>query len=189
MTLNGTPLSLFDALPPRCEYYPVLIPDQNGQEEISALYEVMVNQVGVKQSQLTKMPHISIDGVTCPENDEKVLESIKAFLVTQNPILIDFTGVSYFPGRGGITLTLGIQNPVPVLEFNKLFMSAIQGKITKLKLHLTLARYVNSEHFERMKQPDIIYPKSCICQSVAVLKKRVGEKGAYVNIGVIQFGL
>ena len=182
-----TQMDLFGTPAPRCEYYPVLLPDEFGLTEIGSLNQVLVNQ-GLKQSQLTKMPHISLDGIICPENDEKVFIDVKAFLLTQIPLFVQFTEVGYFPGRGGITLKLGIQNPEPIIEFNKLFMIAIGGKITKLNLHLTLARYVDFGLFEKVKHPDIVYPKLCFSRSVAILKKVVGEKGAYRNIGVVEFG-
>ena len=180
-------MDLFGASAPRCEYYPVLLPDLPGLLAITSLNQHLENQ-GLKHSQLTKMPHISLDGITCPENDEQVFTDVRAFLSTQIPLLVEFTEVGYFPGRGGITLKLGIQNPEPILEFNKLFMTAIGGKITKLNLHLTLARYVDSGIFEKVKHPDIVYPKLCFSRSVAILKKVVGEKGAYRNIGVVEFG-
>lgn len=181
-------MDLFGGPAPRCEYYPVLLPDASGLSAIASLNQDLVKQ-GLKLSQLTKMPHISLDGITCPENDEQVFTDVRAFLSTQIPLLVEFTEVGYFPGRGGITLKLGIQNPEPILEFNKLFMTAIGGKITKLNLHLTLARYVDFDLFEKVKHPDIVYPKMCTSRSVAILKKVVGEKGAYRNIGVVEFGL
>ncbi|TDE17542.1 2'-5' RNA ligase family protein [Dyadobacter psychrotolerans] len=182
-------IELFGAPTIRCEYYPVLLPDPETLKEIEFLNRILIKDFGLKQSQFTKMPHISIDGITCPENDEKVMNDIKTFLSTQCHLNVEFSEVGYFPGRGGITLKLGIQYPKPVLDFNSLFMTAVGGKITKLNLHLTLARYVNRELFDALQNPEVVYPQSCVCSSVAVLKKRIGEKGAYVNIGVVEFGL
>ncbi|WP_215238647.1 2'-5' RNA ligase family protein [Dyadobacter helix] len=182
-------IDLFGGTAARCEYYPVLIPDEGTLREIHALNEVLVTQLGLKPSQLVKMPHISIDGIICPENDLKVTASITEFLLQQSPLSVSFSEVGYFPGRGGVTVKLGIRNPDPILAFNRQFMTAVQGKITKLNLHLTLARYVNRELFDLMNQHNIIYPKSCICRSVAILKKRDKEKGPYVNIGTVDFGL
>ncbi len=187
-SMKETQGELFGAPEVRCEYYPVLLPDNLMRSEIAGLNTILVEEFGLKQSQLTKMPHISINGVTCPEDDLKVLGTITTFLSTQNPFTIEFSEVGYFPGRGGITLKLGVQNPQPLVDFDRLFMTAINGKITKLNLHLTLARYVDRALFESLQNPGIIYPKSCVCSSVAVLKKCVGEKGAYRNIGVVEFG-
>lgn len=187
-SMKETQGELFGAPAVRCEYYPVMLPDNLVRSEIAHLNTILVKEFGLKQSQLTKMPHISINGVTCPEDDLKVLGTITTFLSTQNPLTIEFSEVGYFPGRGGITLKLGVQNPQPLVDFDRLFMNAINGKITKLNLHLTLARYVDRALFESLQKPGIIYPKSCVCSSVAVLKKCVGEKGAYRNIGVVEFG-
>jgi len=103
--------------------------------------------------------------------------------------LIEFSELGYFPGRGGITLKLGVKNADVINAFNKDFMAAIGGKTTKLNLHLTLARYVNREIFDDlMKNPQIIYPKTCICKSVAIYKKQHKTKGAYQVIGNVPFG-
>jgi hypothetical protein len=186
--VHETQTELFGAAPARYEYYPVLLPDPIALKEIQSLKRVLVEDFALRPSQLTKMPHISIDGVICPEDDEKVLDSIRTFLSTQNPLKVEFSELGYFTGRGaGITLKLGIQYPKPVLDFNSLFMTAIKGKITKLNLHLTLALHVNREVFESLQSSEIIYPKSCICSSVAVLKKRLGEKGAFMSIGEVEF--
>ena len=182
-----TQIELFGAKPINFEYYPVLLLSEAGMKEIAALNQMLIKQ-GIKPSQLTKMPHISIDGVICHENDSKVMDDISRFLSSQNPLLIEFSEVGYYPGRGGITLKLGVNNADTIKEFNKNFMAAIQGKVTKLDLHLTLARYVNRELFEDIKLPEIIYPKSCICESVAVYKKQHKAKGAYEVIGKVQFG-
>ena len=188
-SVQETQVDLFGNPIARCEYYPVLVPDEEGLREIQSLNQVLINRIGLKPSQLVKMPHISIDGIICPEDDGKVVNDITAFLSAQTPLMVEFSEVGYFPGRGGVTVKLGILNPDSILEFNRQFMAAIQGKITKLNLHLTLARYVNRELFDLMNEPDMIYPKSCICRSVAILKKRYKEKGAYVNIGTVDFGL
>lgn len=180
--------TLFGAPAIRCEYYPVLIPDQTTLQEIKRLNEFLVQEIGLKPSQLTKQPHISIDGVLCDENDEKVIANITAFLSDQNPLPIEFTEVGYFPARGGLILKLGVTNVETVLQFNKSFMTAIGGKITKLNLHLTLARYVNPELLESLKNPEVPYPKTTRCESVAVMKKEYKAKGAYTTIIAIPFG-
>ena len=176
---------LFGAAPKRSEYYPVLLPDDEGMAAIAALNQIFVAH-GVKPSQLTKLPHISIDGVICPENDEAVTNNIKAFLATQNSLPIEFSELGYYPGRGGVTLKLGIRNAEVIKEFNRNFMEAIQGKVTKLDLHLTLARYVNPEVLERLMQIDIDL-HNCTCRSVAIYKREFKAKGAYEVIGRIGF--
>jgi hypothetical protein len=178
---------LFGAAPIRCEYYPVLLPDEEGMAGIAVLNQILVEQ-GVKPSQLTKLPHISIDGVVCPENDEKVTNDITTFLATQGALPIEFSQLGHYPGRGGVTLKIGIQNDEVIKEFNKNFMEAIQGKVTKLDLHLTLARYVNAEVLERVRQMDIVL-HNCSCKSVAIYKKEFKSKGAYEVIGRVGFGL
>ena len=178
--LFGNPLTRF-------EYYPVLTPDESGLKEIQYLNQQLVAN-GVKSSQLVKLSHISLDGIICPENDEKITADVTAFLSLQAPIHVEFTELGYYPGRGGITLKLGIVNDEAVKSFNRDFMTAIGGKITKLDLHLTLARYVNPEIFERLKQPDIIVPKSCSFGSVAIYKKEYRAKGPYEVIGRVEFG-
>ena len=182
-----TQTELFGTKPLSFEYYPVLLPDENGMEEIGALNQILIEH-GIKQSQLTKLLHISIDGVICPENDIKVTEDIARFLSSQSPLLVEFSELGYFPGRGGITLKLGVSNATPINEFNKNFMMAIGGKTTKLNLHLTLARYVSRELFESLQIPEISYPKSCVCESVAIYKKQQKAKGAYEVIGRVDFG-
>ncbi|MCE7039448.1 2'-5' RNA ligase family protein [Dyadobacter sp. CY312] len=177
---------LFGAAPIRCEYYPVLLPDEEGMAAVTALNQILVEH-GVKPSQLTKLPHISIDGVICPENDEKVTNDITAFLATQSALPIEFSELGYYPGRGGVTLKLGIRNAEVIKEFNRNFMEAINGKVTKLDLHLTLARYVNPEVLERLMQIDIELP-DCTCRSVAIYKKEFKAKGAYEVVGRVGFG-
>lgn len=180
--------TLFGTSPIRYEYYPVLLPDPTTLEEIKVLNEFLVQKIGLKSSQLTKQPHISIDGILCEENDQKVIGDITAFLSYQEPISVEFTEVGYFPARGGLILKLGITNPESVLDFNRTFMTAIGGKITKLNLHLTLARYVNPELLELLKNPEVPYPKSTRCGSVALMKKEYKAKGAYTTITTIPFG-
>jgi 2'-5' RNA ligase len=179
-TLFGTPI--------RCEYYPVLLPDPATLEEIKTLNKFLVQEIGLKPSQLTKQPHISIDGILCEENDQRVIADIAAFLSYQEPIPVEFTEVGYFPARGGLILKLGITNSESVLDFNRTFMTAIGGKITKLNLHLTLARYVNPELLELLKNPEVPYPKLTRCDSVALMKKEYKAKGAYTTITTIPFG-
>lgn len=179
---------LFGTAPIRCEYYPVLLPDQNTLQKIQSLNQLFVSEIGLKPSQFTKQPHISIDGILCEENDEKVISAVSSFLSEQNPVPIEFTEVGYFPSRGGIILKLGIANPEVLLEFNKLFMNAIGGKTTKLNLHLTLARYVNPTLFESLRDPAFSYPKNTVCASVAIMKKEYKAKGAYTTITTIPFG-
>lgn len=187
-TLSTEQTTLFGAPAIRCEYYPVLLPDQTTLNEIKRLNEFLVQKIGLKPSLFTKQPHISIDGILCEENDEKVISNISSFLSGQNPVPIEFTEVGYFPSRGGIILKLGIANPEVVLAFNKLFMTAIGGKITKLNLHLTLARYVNPSLFESLQNPAFSYPKNTVCASVAIMKKEYKAKGAYTTITTIPFG-
>jgi hypothetical protein len=67
-------------------------------------------------------------------------------------------------------------------------MEAIGGKTTKLNLHLTLARYVDREIFERLKSSEIDYPAKCFCKSVAIYKKQHKAKAAYEVIGSVPFG-
>jgi hypothetical protein len=178
---------LFGAAPARFEYYPVLLPDAEGMAGIAALNQILIEN-GIKPSQLTKLPHVSIDGVICPENDEKVINNITAFLATQSTLPIEFSALGYYPGRGGVTLKLGIRNVETIKEFNRSFMEAIQGKMTKLDLHLTLARYVNPEVLERLMQMNLDLPH-CMCRSVAIYKKEFKAKGAYEVIGRVEFGV
>ena len=178
---------LFGAVPVRCEYYPVLLPDEAGLTEIAAIYRLLTD-LGVKPSQLTKLSHVSIDGVVCPDNDQKVTMAIRNFLATQQPLLIEFSELGYFPGRGGLTLKLGIANSEAIKDFNKEFMTAIGGKVTKLPdLHLTLARYVSSEIWDKLKDTEINL-QHCLCSSVAIYKKEYKAKGAYQVIGKVNFG-
>lgn len=177
---------LFGAVPVRCEYYPVLLPDAAGLVKIAALYRSLI-ELGLKASQLTKLSHVSIDGVVCPEDDEKITIAIRRFLATQEPLSIEFSELGYFPGRGGLTLKLGITNSEVIKDFNKEFMEAIGGKVTKLpNLHLTLARYVSPELWEKFKDIEIDL-KQCLCSSVAIYKKEYKSKGAYQVIGKVDF--
>lgn len=185
---SKTHVDLFGNAMSRFEYYPVLTPDEAGLNEIKSLNQQLVAH-GVKPSQLVKLSHISLDGVICPEDDDEVTANITSFLSLQKPLLISFTEMGYYPGRGGITLKLGVANAETVLEFNRNFMAAIGGKVTKLDLHLTLARYVNPEIFDRLKQPDIIVPKTCHFGSVAIYKKEYKAKGSYEVIGSVDFGV
>jgi 2'-5' RNA ligase len=178
---------LFGASLVNFEYYPVLLPDEVGMAEIAALNQRLV-EYGVKPSGLTKLAHVSIDGVICPENDMKVTEEIAKFLSTKKPLWIKFSDLGYFPGRGGITLKLGIENAEAINAFNGDFMRAIGGKTTKLNLHLTLARYVSREVFDVLNNADVEYPKSCLCKAVAIYKKQYKAKGAYEVIGRVPFG-
>lgn len=177
---------LFGAAPVRYEYYPVLLPDEEGMRAITALNQVLVEQ-GIKPSQLTKLPHISIDGVICPENDEKIKIDIASFLSVQPPLPVAFSELGFYPGRGGITLKLGIQNAEVIKAFNQDFMAAIQGKVTKLDLHLTLARYVNRDVYERLKPMNLGLP-NCTCKEVALYKKEYKARGAYEVMGKVGFG-
>ena len=177
---------LFGAAPIRCEYYPVLLPDEEGMAAIAVLNQILVEH-GVKPSQLTKLPHISIDGIICPENDEKITNDITAFLATQSALWIEFSELGYYPGRGGVTLKLGIRNDEVIKEFNRNFMEAIHGKVSKLDLHLTLARYVNPEVLERLIPMNLVLP-NCTCRSVAIYKKEFKAKGPYEVIGRVGFG-
>jgi hypothetical protein len=177
---------LFGASPIRCEYYPVLLPDSTGLVEINEIYELLVEH-GVKASQLTKLSHVSIDGVVCPEDDNRITELIRQFLNTQQPLQIEFSGLGYYPGRGGLTLKLGIANSDEIKDFNQKFMNTIGGKVTKLDLHLTLARYVSPELWEKLKDIDIKLQR-CQCNSVAIYKKEHKAKGAYQVIGKVNFG-
>jgi 2'-5' RNA ligase len=155
--------------------------------EIAALNQRLV-EYGVKPSGLTKLPHVSIDGAICIENDIKITEEITKFLSTKNPLMIEFSNLGYFPSRGGINLKLGIKNAEAINAFNGDFMSAIGGKTTKLNLHLTLDRYVSREVFEVLKNSDIVYPKSFLCESVAIYKKQHKARGPYEVIEKVSFG-
>jgi hypothetical protein len=180
-------VGLFETTLPNFEYYPVLLPDDVGMNAIAAINQSLVNH-GIKPSSLTKLPHVSIDGIVCPENDEKVKDEITQFLSAQKSLLIEFSGLGYFPARGGITLKLGIKNAVEINEFNKAFMDAIGGKTTKLNLHLTLARYVNREIFDDLINSKISFLENCTCKSVAIYKKQLKAKGSYEVIGSVTFG-
>ena len=149
---NENQIELLGTRPLNFEYYPVLLPNLAAMKALESLNLILIKH-GIKPSQLTKMPHISIDGIICSENDSKVMDEIARFLSSQIPLLIEFSEVGYYPGRGGITLKLGVQNANTIKEFNKNFMAAIQGKVTKLDLHLTLARYVSRELFELSAKP------------------------------------
>jgi 2'-5' RNA ligase len=182
-----TQTELFGVKPASFEYYPVLLPNEASMAEFLVLNQRLIEE-GIKPSNLTKLLHVSIDGIICRENDKKVTEDITNFLSSQKAFSIEFSELGYFTGKGGITLKLGIENADEIKVFNKNFMEAIGGKITKLNLHLTLARYVNRELFESLTSPEIIYPKSCICNSVAIYKKQLNAKGAYEVIGRVPFG-
>lgn len=179
---------LFDDLPPICEYYPVLLPSEETMEEIARLNQVMADTCGLRSSQFIKLPHISINGKICPEDDEKVINDIASFLSTQAPLPVEFSAIDFFPGKRGLTVKLGVSNPELILEFDRTFMKAIGGKPARLNLHLTLARYVHPDVFRSIQASGIIYPSSCTCRQVAVLKRKSGEKGAYSNIAIVPFG-
>ncbi|MCP9755516.1 hypothetical protein EGI26_10150 [Lacihabitans sp. CCS-44] len=179
--------NLFGETSVKFEYYPVLLPDEAGMMEIAVLNQRLIEH-GVKPSGITKLPHVSIDGVICPENDTKVKTEIFEFLSKKEPLLIEFSEMGYFPNPGGLTIIMQVKNAETVHAFNKEFMSAIGGKLTKLKLHLTLARYVSREVFEVLKNSDIEYPKSFICESVAIYKKQQKAKGPYEVIEKVPFG-
>jgi hypothetical protein len=183
---NSFQTALFGAAPVRFEYYPVLLPDEMGMAEIAALNQLLIEH-GLKLSQLTKLPHISINGLICPEDDEKVTHEISRFLSATDPLQIKFSGLGYYPGRSGLTLKLGIQNSEVIKTFNTGLMAAIGGKVTKLDLHLTLARYLKSEHWERLKDVDIDF-HSCLCNSVAIYKKVYKGTEPYEVIGKVDFG-
>ncbi|HLO43328.1 MAG TPA: 2'-5' RNA ligase family protein [Leadbetterella sp.] len=179
---------LFGEAPLKFEYYPVLLPDEDGMAAIALLNQRLI-ELGVKPSGLTKLPHVSIDGIICPENDTKVSEGIVEFLSKKDPLLLEFSEMSYFPNPGGLTLIMPINNAEAIKAFNQEFMNAIGGKITKLKLHLTLARYVSREIFDILQNSDISFPKNCLCKSVAIYKKQYKAKGAYEVIGKLPFGV
>lgn len=179
-------MDLFGMIPSRYEYYPVLLLDAQGSEQLAELNQQLV-ALGIKPSQLTKLPHISIDGVVCPEDDEGVMHGIRDFLSEQQPLRIEFSEMGYYPGRGGLTVKLGITNSEDVKKFNEAFMKAIGGKVTKLDLHLTLARYVSAELWEVINGVDVKL-QSCFSDSVAIYKKQYKAKGAYQVINKIGFG-
>lgn len=180
-------VGLFETPALNYEYYPVLLPDEAGMSEIASLNQSLIEQ-GVKPSSLTKLPHVSIDGVICPENDIKVKNEIFEFLSKKEPLWIEFSEMGCFPNPGGLTITMQVKNAETIYAFNKEFMDAIGGKTTKLKLHLTLARYVSREVFEVLKNSDIVYPKSFLCQSVAIYKKQQKARGPYEVIEKVPFG-
>jgi hypothetical protein len=187
MSNNDSQIELFGGATTNFEYYPVLIPDEAGMAVIASLNEVF-KEYGVKQSGLSKLPHISIDGVVCPENDDKVGDDIKAFLRTQKGLRIEFSEMHYYPNIGGLTVVMLLKDDEMVKSFNKEFMTAIGGKITKLKLHLTLARYVKREIYDELKKCDLPIPQSMVFNGVAIYKKQVKAKGAYEVIAKIPFG-
>lgn len=184
---NESQTNLFGVPPLKFEYYPVLLPDDAGMAEIASLNQRLI-EFGVKPSGLTKLPHVSIDGVICTENDEKVKNEIFEFLSKKEPFLIEFSEMGYFPNPGGLTIVMQVKNVETVHAFNMEFMDAIGAKTTKLKLHLTLARYVSREVFENLKNSDIVYPKSFLCQSVAIYKKQQKTRGPYDVIEKVSFG-
>ncbi len=183
--INGQ-TELFGAPPALYEYYPVLVPDEAGMKNIVELHRLLVEN-GIRASQLTKLPHISIDGVICPENDDKVIQDVSAFLSRHSPIHISFSDLGYFGSRNGLVIKLGIENAESVIDFNKVFMEAIHGKVTKLNLHLTLARYVSSDVYDRIKSWGLSLP-DCFCGEVAIYKKPYKVKTSYDVIRRIGFG-
>jgi hypothetical protein len=187
-TASTEQTTLFGPPPVQCEYYPVLVPNLDGLQQIKELNDYLVNNIGLIASRLTKQPHISIDGIVCQENDQKVLADCTNFLAGQSPLFVEFTEVGYFTGRGGLILKLGIANPDLILDFNRSIMTTLGGKVSKLNLHLTLARYVDPGLMTRLKDSDIPYPKSTFCDGVALMKKEVKTKGAFSTIRTIPFG-
>lgn len=185
MTTSKDQIELFGEVT-RYEYYPVLLLDSDSHADLQVLNQELI-ALGFKPSQLTKLPHVSLDGKVCEENDQQIRNDLVSFLKDQKALVLKFTGISQFPGRGGVTSILRVENEAELIDFNQKMMQAIGGKVTKLKnLHLTLARYVNPDLQKAAIAKDS-GPRKYACNSVAIYKKKYNAKGPYEVIGTVEF--
>jgi hypothetical protein len=177
----GTPRPIF-------EYYPVLVPDDETLARLSAINTLLIEH-GVPTGPLVKFPHISIDGVKIQEDDERIIQTLKDFVAIRQPVPVEFGQVTHFPGNFKLTVYLPVTDGSRIISFDQEMMAALLGRPTKLKLHLSLARYLLPAHFPFFLNPELSYPTHCFCDKIALLKKEIGTKGAFKNILTIPFGV
>lgn len=167
------------------EYYPLLVPSDLAIQTFKNINELLAKQEGIKASQLTKLHHISIDGKVTFEDDANIIATIQKTIAGLDPVSVNFGEVKSYPG---LTVYLSITNPDDILEFNKTLMTALGVKTTKLKLHLTLARYAQFAYFDKFTEESIPYPTSAFFDKIVIYKRPYKSKEKYQIIATLSIG-
>ena len=167
------------------EYYPLLVPSDPTIQTFRDINDLLARQEGIKASQLTKLHHISIDGKVTFEDDENIISTIQNTIAGLEPVAVNFGEVKSYPG---LTVYLSITNPDGILEFNKTLMTALGVKTTKLKLHLTLARYAQFAYFDKFIDANIPYPSTSFFDKIVIYKRPYKSKEKYQTIATLRIG-
>lgn len=178
---NPNQLSLFhcEMAPVRgTSYFIILSPIERVKEVVRAAKELLHHQIPLSVTNLKSIAHISLLKFTTTSNDERIIQQIKSMLSSFSSFEIIVAGNTVFKhGDQSRSLVLKIDNPAPIHQLHLLLLSVFNPRSSKkITPHITIARSIPSEDFEKIDLTAFNYHDSFLCQEITVLKKEPGDR-------------
>lgn len=178
---NPSQLSLFryEMGPVRgTSYFIILSPIERVKEVVRTAKEVLRNQISLSVSNLKSIAHISLLKFTAPDDDGRVSKQIKTMLSSFPAFDIILGGSVIFKhGEQSKSLVLKIDNPGPIQQLHMLLLMAFSLRSSqKITPHITIARAIPNEDFDKIDLSAFNYRDTFLCQEITVLKKAPNDR-------------
>lgn len=178
---NPNQLSLFhyEVVPVRgTSYFIILSPIERIKEVVRAAKEALGNQISLSVNNLKSIAHISLLKFTAPDDDERIRKQVKSVLSSCPGFDIVLGGSFIFKhGDQSKSLVLKINNPAPIHQLHMHLLAAFFPRSSKkITPHITIARAIANEDFDKIDLSAFNYQDSFPCQEITVLKKGPGDR-------------
>jgi 2'-5' RNA ligase len=179
--VNPNQLNLFhyEMVPVRgTSYFIIISPIEKVKEVVRTAKEILSDQISLSITNLRSIAHISLMKFTAPDDDERVIKQMKTMLTSFPAFDIVLGGSDIFKhGEQSKSLVLKIDNPGPIHQLHMLLLSAFRFRSSrKINPHITIARAIPMEDFNKIDLSAFNYRDSFLCQEITVLKKAPGDR-------------
>lgn len=178
---NPNQLSLFhyEMVPVKgTSYFIILSPIERVKEIVRAAKKALSNQISLSVNNLKSIAHISLLKFTAPDDDQRISKQIKSALSSFPAFDIVVGEISIFKhGDQSKSLVLKIDHPANIHHLHMLLLSALRIRSSKkITPHITIARSIPNEDFNKIDLSAFNYRDSFLCQEITVLKKSPGDR-------------
>jgi 2'-5' RNA ligase len=169
------------------EYLFVISPDLPTKNKVIELKKKLHAIIDISQLGLMSKPHVSIiDFRFAKENDEQIIELTTNALNSVTSFIAEIKGVSTFiNGKESRTLILNFENPMPIIQIQKLLSISFFNKTSSYNPHITIANSIPISKFEQIQDLSIFDYKGILsCSNISLLKRTIsnGKESPFLNI-------
>ncbi|CAL1520690.1 2'-5' RNA ligase family protein [Chitinophaga sp. MM2321] len=181
---NHIQLTLFDYEDIRQEYFILISPGKFIIEKVKQLKKILHEKIRLSQTNRRSVAHISLFKFIYKDDDLSVINRVTRAVTQQHPFMVKLNGAGmYRHGNVTKTLILKLGNPYPVKVLQQL-ISREFNKRKKIDPHITIARSVLNEAFDKITVSEFDYYDEFLCDRITILKKPIAG-GSYISLAEI----